>query len=261
MRSLALLLAVSLLGCVTETAPQFADTRAEVAAAIAAPGRDARDLERDARDRPAETLGLAGLSRGMRVLDVFSGGGYYAEIAARVVGESGKVYAHNNRAYLSFAGKALEARLAARPFPQLVRHDREIDEVGLAGEIDLAVIAMAYHDAYWQPKPEEGEWTVTRDPLMAALFAALRPGGRLLVVDHAAASGSGSGSSAAQELHRIDQAFASADFERAGFRFVRTTDALRNASDDRATKVFDPAIRGKTDRFALVFEKPNEAAP
>jgi predicted methyltransferase len=254
MRSLALLLAASLLGCVTETPPQFADTRAEVAAAIAAPGRDARDLERDARDRPAETLGLAGLSRGMRVLDAFSGGGYYAEIAARVVGESGKVYAHNNRAYLSFAGKALEARLAARPFPQLVRHDREIEDVGLAGEIDLAVIVMAYHDAYWRPKPEEGEWTVTRDPLMAALFAALRPGGRLLVVDHAAASGSGS--SAAQDLHRLDEALARADFERAGFRVVRSIDALRNPSDDHTTNVFDPAIRGHTDRFVLVLEKP-----
>jgi predicted methyltransferase len=254
MRFFALLLAISLLGCATDSAPQFTDTRAEVAAALAAPGRDAKDLERDARDHPAETLGLAGLSRRMRVLDLFSGGGYYAAIGARVAGEGGKVYAHNNRAYLSFAGKALEERLAARPFSQLARHDREIEEVGLAGEIDLAVIVMAYHDAYWRPKPEEGEWTVTRDPLMRALFDALRPGGRLLVIDHAAANGTGSG--AAQELHRIDEAFARADFERAGFRAVRSIDALRNASDDRTTNVFDPAIRGKTDRFVLVFEKP-----
>ena len=254
MRFFALLLAISMLGCVTDGAPLFADTRAEVATALAGTGRDAKDLERDVRDRSGETVGLAGLSRGMRVLDVFSGGGYYAEIAARVVGESGKVYAHNNRAYLSFAGKALETRLAARPLPQLVRHDREIEELGLAGEIDLALIVMAYHDAYWQPKPEEGEWTVTRDPLMRALFDALRPGGRLLVIDHAAASGSGS--SAAQDLHRIDEAFARADFERAGFRVVASLDALRNASDDRAANVFDPAIRGRTDRFVLVLEKP-----
>ena len=64
------------------------------------------------------------------------------------------------------------------------------------------------------------------------------------------------GSAAAQTLHRIDETFARADFERAGFRFVSSSDALRNGADDRTRNVFDPAIRGKTDRFALVFEKP-----
>lgn len=84
----------------------------------------------------------------MRVLDLFSGGGYYAEIAARGVGADGRVTRHNNRAYLSF------------------------------------------HDAYWTPKPEDGEWTVTRDPFMTALYRALRPGGRVLVIDHSAVAGS-----------------------------------------------------------------------
>ena len=236
-------------------APRWGNTRAEVAAVLARPGRDAKDLERDARDRPAETLGLLGVARGMRVLDVFSGGGYYAELAARVVGESGRAVAHNNRAYLSFAGKALETRLAARPLPQLERADREIEALGFAGEFDVAILVMAYHDAYWTPKPEEGEWTVTREPLMHALWTALRQGGRLLVVDHAAVAGTGS--AAAQELHRIDEAFARADFERAGFRLVASSDALRNSSDPRTTNVFDPAARGTTDRFAFVFEKPS----
>ena len=260
-RSLALVASL-LVACVggaqvdspaSAAARPFANTEAEVAAALAQPGRDAKDLERDARDRPAATLGLLGVTRGARVLDLFSGGGYYAEIAARVVGESGRVVLHNNRAYLSFAGKALAARLAARPFAQLERLDREIEALGLAGEIDAAIVSLAYHDAYWTPKPEEGEWTVTRDPLMAALHAALRPGGRVLVIDHAAIDGSGN--AAAQELHRIEEAFARADFERAGFRFVGSSDALRNKNDARTLNVFDPQIRGATDRFVLVFEK------
>jgi len=240
------------LAALAAAAPAPVSTEAEIAAVLAAPDRNAADRERDARDRPAQTLGLLGLTRGMRVLDAFTGGGYYAEIAARVVGPSGSVRAHSNRAYLSFAGKDLEQRLAARPIANLQRLDREIEELGLANEIDAALLVLAYHDAYWKPK--EGEWTVTRDPLMAALFRALRPGGRLLVIDHAAAAGSGS--AAAQELHRIDEAFARADFERAGFRFVASSDALRNPADDRSKSVFEDAIRGKTDRFVTVLEKP-----
>ena len=258
MRRLALSLVLAL-GCTAASGPPaWRNTGAEIAAALEAPGRSAEDLERDARDHPEVTLALLGLAPGMRVIDVFSGGGYYAELAARVVGESGQVILHNNAAYLGFADKALSERLAARPFAQITRYDREIEAFDLIGTLDAAVIVMAYHDAYWQPKPEEGSWSVTRDPLMAALFRALRPGGRILVVDHSAVAGSGS--SAAQELHRIDEAFARADFERAGFRFVAASDALREAADDRATNVFDPAIRGKTDRFVLVFEKPSAAA-
>jgi predicted methyltransferase len=233
-------------------APAFQNTEAEVAAALAASDRPAADRERDARDSPAKTLGLLGLTRGMRVLDAFSGGGYYAEIAARVVGPTGSARAHNNRAYLSFAGKDLEQRLAARPLANLQRLDREIEKLGAEGDADVVLLVLAYHDAYWKPK--EGDWNVTRDPLMAALLRALRPGGRLLVIDHAAKAGSGS--AAAQELHRIDEAFARADFERAGFRFVASSDVLRNPADDRSKSVFDDAIRGKTDRFVFVFEKP-----
>ena len=240
------------LGCAAAAPAPPVDTQAEVAAALAQPGRDAKDLERDARDHPAATLGLLGLTRGMRVLDLFSAGGYYAEIAARVVGSDGRVYAHNNRAYLSFAGEALERRLAARPFAQLSRYDREIEALGLAGEIDAAIVVMAYHDVYW--KPEDGGWTVTREPFMAALWRALRPGGRVLVIDHAAAAGSGSG--AAQTLHRIDEAFARADFEHAGFRFRASSDALRNDAEDRSESVFSEGVRGRTDRFAFVFETP-----
>jgi predicted methyltransferase len=257
MRALFFPVVALVLACAAPPAapPQaLTNTQAEVAAALAQPGRDAKDLERDARDQPTATLGLLGLTRGMRVLDLFAAGGYYAEIAARVVGASGRVYAYNNRAYLGFAGKALEARLAARPFAQLVRVEREIEALELEHEVDVAIVVMAYHDAYWVPTPEEGEWTVTRDPLMAALWRALRPGGRLLIVDHAALAGTGS--TAAQTLHRIDEAFARADFERAGFRLVGSTQVLRNASDDRTINVFDPAVRGKTDRFVLVFEKP-----
>ena len=80
---------------------------------------------------------------------------------------------------------------------------------------------------------------------------ALKPGGRLLVVDHAAIGGTGH--SAAGTLHRIDEEFAIRDIESHGFRLVGRFKGLRNAADDHGKLVFDPAVRGHTDRFVHLY--------
>ncbi|WFL76452.1 hypothetical protein P7228_10630 [Altererythrobacter arenosus] len=59
-----------------------------------------------------------------------------------------------------------------------------------------------------------------------------------------------------EKLHRIDPADARKDFEEAGFVFEAESDMLANADDPRDISVFDPAIRGKTDRFVYRFRKP-----
>jgi predicted methyltransferase len=85
----------------------------------------------------------------------------------------------------------------------------------------------------------------------AALFTEvhtlLKKGGTLAIIDHVAAAGTGS--SAAQELHRIDPAFARKDIASRGFQYVGSLDVLRNPADDHTKVVFDPAVRGHTDRF------------
>ncbi len=85
------------------------------------------------------------------------------------------------------------------------------------------------------------------------LRAALKPGGRLLIVDHAAAAGSGN--APAQALHRIDEAFAKKDIASHGFELEKTWDGYRNPGDDLTKLVFDPAVRGKTDRFTHLYRK------
>lgn len=79
------------------------------------------------------------------------------------------------------------------------------------------------------------------------------PGGVLLIVDHQARAGTGKDD--AQELHRIEEAFAIADFEAHGLDFVGAIDVLRNSNDDHSLNVFDKAIRGKTDRFVHLYRK------
>ena len=66
----------------------------------------------------------------------------------------------------------------------------------------------------------------------------------------------GSGSADAQTLHRIDETFAVRDFKAHGLDFVGSIAVLRNPDDDRTKNVFDPTIRGKTDRFVHLYRKP-----
>ena len=106
-----------------------------------------------------------------------------------------------------------------------------------------------FHDLYLKPFPEG-----TGARASAALFAALKPGGTLVVVDHSAADGSGT--TLSDSLHRIDQAAVVQALTRAGFRLDATSDIYKRPEDPRTTNVFDPAIRGKTDQFALRFRKP-----
>jgi predicted methyltransferase len=87
-----------------------------------------------------------------------------------------------------------------------------------------------------------------------AIFAALKPGGVLGIIDHAAAPGAGA--SAAESLHRIEERVVIDEIEAAGFELAGEADFLRNPDDDHTASVFDPSVQGKTDRFVLRFEKP-----
>ena len=246
MKTLAVL---AMLGCwATAT---FAATVEE---AINKPGRLPGDLERDARSRPELVIPLLQLEPGDRVADIWAGGGYYSELLASVVGSEGEVLLINNEAYRQFAAKALAARLDGRQLDNVTLHNREAEDLDLGREqLDAAVIIMSYHDLYHVD--EENGWRAI-DPadFLGQIYTALKPGGRFLVVDHVAAPGSGKRD--AQDLHRIDIEFAKHDISSRGFTLLASSDALRNPEDDHSVMVFDPAVRGRTDRFILVFAKP-----
>ena len=87
-----------------------------------------------------------------------------------------------------------------------------------------------------------------------AVFALLKPGGYYVIGDHAAAAGSGLANT--EDLHRIDPAQVRAEVEKAGFVFDGQSKILANPGDNHTLKVFDPAIRGKSDRFVFRFRKP-----
>jgi predicted methyltransferase len=223
--------------------------------AIAHDGRSAKDHERDARERPAEVMAFAGFKPGMKVADIFAGGGYYSELISYVVGSGGQVLMVNNVPYEDYAKDDIKARFAtAGRLANVKRSVIESCDLQLGkSTLDAAMIVMSYHDLFYAD-PLNG-WPAIDEPhFLDQIYVALKPGGAFLIVDHAAKDGVGS--SVALQLHRIDEAFAIKDITSHGFVYAGHYDKLRNATDDRSKIVFDPAIRGRTDRFVHLYRKP-----
>lgn len=259
MRSSHRYLALALLaGCAstpstttTTTTPPTDAIPAYVRSAVDAADRDAADRELDAGRRPAELLTVLGVAPGMRIGEVAAGGGYTTELLMRVVGETGQVHGHNNPFMLArFAEAPWTARLAKPVNARIVRHDREFeDPFGPdVRDLDLVVNVLVYHDTVWQG--------TDRHAMNRAIYAALRPGGRYIIVDHSARAGDGA--TVTETLHRIEESVLREEIPQAGFRLVGTSDLLRAADDTREWSASPRTAgerRGTSDRFILIFEK------
>jgi predicted methyltransferase len=229
-------------------------TSSDIERVLANPARSQADRERDARDKPAETYALARFKRGDTVADILGGGGYNSEILSAIVGPEGTVLLVNNPGYDAFGRKGWSERLANDRLPNVRHVVGPSDALGMGENVlDGAVIVMSYHDLYWVDE-KEGWPKIDAGRFLDQIVRALKPGGVLLVVDHSAKQGTGS--SAAQTLHRIDEQFAIADFRAHGLEWEAAIPALRNPDDDRGKPVFDPSIRGRTDRFVHLYRKP-----
>lgn len=230
------------------------DASVAIAAAIKDPRRLPADLARDAQRKPEAILAFAGLGPGMTVLDMFSGGGYYTQLAASVVGPAGKVVAHNNTPYASIAGKEIEQRYADGRLASVEQFLGENNQLTLsAGAFDVALLILCYHDVYYIDG-QRGWERIDRPLMLAELYSAIKPGGVVLVVDHVA--NPGTPDNVVAGLHRIDPALVKADFAAAGFRFDAESDVLSNDDDPRDVIAMAPHVRGKTDRAVLRFRRP-----
>jgi predicted methyltransferase len=222
------------------------------ASAVAATERSAESRAMDASRKPAEVLAFSQLKPGMRALDLLAGNGYYSEIMARVVGPKGNVVAFSPATYMDGKSRDALMLLAARHKNLAYTGDLPA-EFSKAEQFDFTLLHLNYHDFYF----ESVEYKVPRtEPavVLSGLFHATKPGGIVAVVDHVGLAGDTR--AIVDKLHRIDPATVKADFARAGFVLDGESDLLRVPSDDHSKNVFDPSIRGKTDRMALRFRKP-----
>ena len=214
--------------------------------------RSRADRKRDPLRKPAEILRFGGLQPGMLVVDLMGGGGYYAEIMSHVVGPTGQVILQNNKLFLRFSEEEMEKRLRRDRLPNVERLDSQFADFALPENVDFMLLGLSYHDIYI--KRDDPVKTTSREEFFPQIWAAMKPGGRVLVIDHAADPGTGIEKT--EPLHRIAEDFAVADWQEAGFTYLGSTDILRNPDDDRTLRMREDAIRGRTDRFVLLFEKP-----
>jgi predicted methyltransferase len=239
------------------TAPALAKgpPAADVAAAIAAPGRPKEATDLDAVRKPVEVLRFMGLKRGDRVLDYFTGTGYYAEIMAKAVGPTGHVVGWNSAGFGRREAVVKAVKGIRERAPNTAFYSTPTTAIGFApNSFDFAMLHLVYHDAYWE-SAQFGLPRIDPNTVVRAIWDSVRPGGTVAVIDHIAPAG-GDTREVVDKLHRIDPAVVRADFERAGFVLEAQSEMLRSPEDDRSKNVFDPSIRGRTDRFVYRFRKP-----
>lgn len=224
-----------------------------VTRAVADPSRPEADRARDAERKPAESLAFAGVHPGQRVVELLPGGGYFTRLFSLVVGAEGKVYARARQRPAQAAADSpdpaapIQAIAADPHYGNVVVSPMNIKELALPEPVDLVWTSQNYHDLHNIPDADVADFD-------KAVFKALKSGGVFIVLDHVAAAASGFRDTST--LHRIDPEAVKKEVESAGFKFEGVSEVLHNAADDHTLKVFDPAIRGKTDQFILKFRKP-----
>jgi len=219
----------------------------EIQAIVDSPDRSQADRETDRRRHPAEMLAFAGVKPGMAVLDVFTGKGYTAELLARAVGPNGTVLAQNDPIVFERFLKGERDPRFSQDVMKNVQHvvtPLDAPVPSGSGPFDLITFIFGYHDAVWMERD--------RTAMNKALFNALKPGGYLVVVDHA--GNPGTGTTQAGTLHRIEESVERAELEAAGFKLAAEAQFLRHPDDPRDTPFFKATV--PVDQFVLKFQRP-----
>jgi predicted methyltransferase len=256
---LACAAALALAACSTTATSSGPSQSEAIAAAIADPGRPEADTTRDVNRKPAEMLKFADIGPGSKVADLIPGGGYFTRIFSKAVGPTGTVYALVGpprpaaapapgaapAAPPALRGPALMATQSGYENMKII--DQPYAELKLPEPVDVIWTSQNYHDVHLRPGVDMAAFN-------KAMFDNLKPGGIYIVLDHAAAPGSGA---AGMALHRIDPAIVKEEVEAVGFKFAGESKVLRNPNDVHTNRVMDSDIRGVTDQFIYKFKKPN----
>jgi len=196
----------------------------EITATDAFPPR----TQRDTWQRPVRVMEDLGIRPGSAVADVGAGGGYFTFRLATRVGVKGKVYAQDldEKELAQIRERSDKEKLPQIQMIQGSQNDPKLPELSL----DAVLVVDAFHE-------------FTRaDAMVAGIFRALKPGGRLGIMDHTARLGLKP--TDYMERHILPQEILIEQVTRGGLRLVS----------------FDSDFAGppgETRYYFVVFEKPH----
>lgn len=229
------------------------DYAAVAAAAVADPARPEEDRKDDERRKPATALEFMQVAPGSVVFEIEAGSGWYTDLLSHAAGPSGAVVMQNPQGFLSFVGEQITARLADNRLGNVRQAISNFDALDAAdGSVDIVTWVQGPHELYY--KPEDGSALGDPSKSYSEIYRILKPGGSFTVIDHSAVAGAPETSG--NDLHRIDRAIVVSMAEAAGLKVEAESNFLANPDDPLTIAVFDPAIRGHTDQFAIRFKKP-----
>jgi predicted methyltransferase len=216
--------------------------------AVNDPARPASFRAADAHRKPAETLAFSGVKPGMTIGEFYPAGGYFTRMLSDVVGPSGHIYAIENAGW-NDSVKDDRTMLAEGKWTNVSLDVQPFGTVKFPKPLDLAWVTQNYHDL---KIPKYGNVdTVAFD---RAVYAALKPGGTFMIIDHQGPPGLTPADIA--KMHRINRDVVVKEVTSAGFKLAAEGNFLRQPGDDHSKPIFDPSIRGRTDQYALRFVKP-----
>ena len=241
-------LAVALFAVTFGGAALAADVPDFISAAVADATRPKDDRDADAIRAPAETLVFAGVKPGLIVGELYPCGGYFSHMISDVVGAKGKVYGLETTRWKTCL--PTDQKMAGDlPVKNMSVEGFAFGEFSLPEKVDLFWITQNYHDLHIK---EYGN--VDMAAFNRKVFDSLKSGGTYFILDHQAVGPLDDAGIA--KVHRIAKAQLIAEVEAAGFKLAGEGIFLNRPGDDHTKSIFDPAIRGKTDQYALRFVKP-----
>jgi predicted methyltransferase len=202
----------------------------------------------------SELIRFARINAGSVVIDVYPGDGDWTRLFSDVVGAEGRVYSFVPAEVAHFKNDPVGRMRALAKEPGRENVEAvSADLVAMSDALqpaDVLWLHLFYHDLHTSLIQARG---ATAARFNRAVYERLKPSGSYVIVDHAAAIGAGTND--AQSLHRIEPASVRAEVEAAGFALDAESTMLANKGDLHSVKVFDPSIKGETDRFAYRFVK------
>jgi predicted methyltransferase len=203
----------------------------------------------------SELIRFARVGAGSTVIDVYPGDGDWTRLFSGIVGPEGRVYSFVPAEVADFKNDPVGRMRTLAKEPGRANVEAVSADLVAMPQVtqpaDVLWLHLFYHDLHTALMQKKG---ATADGFNRAVYERLKPGGSYVIVDHAAVAGSGTGD--APSLHRIDPASVREEVEAAGFVLAAESTLLANKDDAHSIKVFDPSIKGQTDRFAYRFVKP-----